>query len=81
MDGATCEESSYSDPDHTCRAALVENANDWETDGEGPGAWIKVSFPMADVLRLAILSGCSNSPKIRRIKVDMDSTGDDNFEV
>ncbi len=81
MEGATCEESSRSDPDHTCQAALLENGRHWETDGEGPGAWIKVSFPRANIGRLGILSGCGTSSKIRKLAVDMDSTGDDLFEV
>ncbi len=79
--GATCEASSYSDSDHTCREALLGNDSHWETDGEGSGAWIKVSFPRANVGRLGILSGCGTLSKIRTITVDMDSTGDGLFEV
>ncbi len=81
VDGATCQESSHSDPDHTCRAALLENGSHWQTDGEGSGAWIKVSFPRANIGRLGILSGCGTLSKIRTITVDVDSTGDDLFEV
>ncbi len=57
----------------------MENGSHWQTDGEGPGAWIKVSFPRANVRRLGILSGCGTSTKIRTITVDMDSTGNDPF--
>ncbi len=80
MDGATCQESSYSDLDHTCQAALLENVSHWETDGEGPGAWIKVSFPEAKIRRLGIWSGCGALNKIKTLAVDVDSTGD-YFEV
>ncbi len=81
VDGATCEASSYSDPDHTCRDALLDNGSHWQADGEGHGAWIKVSFPRANVGRLGIQSGCGTLSKIRTITIDMDSTGDDLFEV
>ena len=81
VSGATCEASSYSDPDHTCREALLGNVGHWQADGEGSGAWMKVSFPRANVGRLGILSGCGTSTKIRTITVDMDSTGEDLFEV
>ncbi len=81
MEGATCEAISYSDPDHTCQAALLENGSHWETDGDRQGAWIKVSFPRAVVGRLGVLSGCGTLNKIQTLVVDMDSTGDDYFEV
>ncbi len=81
VDGATCEESSYSDSDHTCLATLLGNDSYWQTEGEGLGAWIKISFPAANVGRLGIFSGCGTSSKARRITVDMDSTGDGRFEV
>ena len=67
--------------DHTCQAALVENGGHWQADGEGPGAWIKVSFPPANVARLGILSGCDTWNKIRTLAVDMDSIGEHLFEV
>ncbi len=81
VDGATCEESSYSDPEHTCQAVLLDNDSHWETDGEGYGAWIKVSFPRANVGRLGIRSGCGNWSNIMSFTVKIHSTGDNLLEV
>ncbi len=81
VSGATCEASSHTDPDHTCRESLLGNGSHWQTNEEGSGAWIKVSFPRANVGGLRLLSGCGTSAKIRTISIDMDSTGEDLFEV
>ena len=79
--GATCDESSYSDPDHTCVNALLEDERHWETNGEGPGAWIKVSFPRTNTQLLGLKSVCDESVMVKTLTVDIDSTGSDLFDV
>lgn len=65
-DGASCHSSSYSD-NHTCLNTLVGDNSYWQTNGEGPGAWIKVSFPRANVAQIGLLSGCDFSRKIKSL--------------
>ncbi len=79
QDGATCDSSSYSD-NHTCLNTLLGDNSYWQTDGEGPGAWIKVSFPRADVARVGLLSGCDSSGKIKTLLAGI-KTLDSDFEV
>ncbi len=78
-DGATCDSSSYSD-NHTCLNTLLGDNSYWETDGEGPGAWIKVSFPRVDVAGVGLLSGCDSSGKIKTLIAGINSL-DSDFEV
>ena len=80
VSGATCDESSYSDPDRTCLAAL-DDGNRWQADGEGPGAWIKVSFLRCNVQALGIKSVCSGPHRVKTLTVDLDSTGSDLVDV
>lgn len=79
--GATCEAGSHSDSDHTCLKALLDDGGHWQTDGEGHGTWIKVSFPRANIGRLGLKSVCNDSARIKRMSVDIGSTGEIDFEV
>ena len=78
-DGATCDSSSHSDT-NTCLDTLVEDDSYWQTDGEGPGAWIKVSFPRANIAGVSLLSGCDSSGKIKTL-LGRIKTLDLDFEV
>ncbi len=80
-EGATCDASSSSGQDRTCLAALLRGEGHWETDEEGPGAWIKVSFPRANVARIGLRPVCNDSTRIKTLAVDMGSTGDADFDV
>ncbi len=79
--GATCDESSHSGPEHTCLNALLDDDSYWETDEEGPGAWVKVSFPPANVHALSVKSVCNVSGRVSALTVDVDSTGSDLVDV
>ncbi len=81
VSGATCDESSQSDQAHTCLSTLLNDGSHWEADGEGQGAWIKVSFPRANVRALGVKSACSGSDRVKTLTADMDSTGNDLVDV
>ncbi len=79
--GATCDESSHVNPDHTCLNALLDDDSQWQTDGEGAGAWIKVSFPRANVHVLGVTSVCDGSHRVKALTADLGSTGSDLVDV
>ena len=81
ISGATCDESSHSDPDHTCLNALLDDDSYWQTDEEGFGAWIKVSFPRANVQKLGFVSGCNIMERPERLSVSLDDATEDPMEV
>ncbi len=76
ISGATCDESSHSDPGHTCMNALLDDDSYWQTDGEGPGARIKVSFPRANVRKLGFIPGCNGTQRIKGLSIYLDDAED-----
>ncbi len=81
VSGATCDERSYSDSGHTCVNALLGDDSYWQTAGAGPGAWIKVSFPRANVRKLGFITGCSSMERIKTLSVYLDDVEEDPLEV
>lgn len=78
--GATCDSSSWTPPAFTCLNTLLDNASYWRAAGEGPGAWMKVSFPRANVGRIGIASGCDIFMKIKSLAASFSSSGNETFD-